>query len=175
MYKRILVATDGSRAARLALDEAIPIAQAFGARVMAVSVVEHQCHPIEVGAIYAPAQGLSDAQSEAAAVALDEARKLFAAKQVEGSVSAVDAYGESVASALASVAGEWKADLIVMGTRGRHGLRRAILGSVADSVLRTVSVPVLLVRHNPDKARRWRRALRPLNSTFGRHTADSRA
>ncbi|RDU99365.1 universal stress protein [Trinickia dinghuensis] len=150
MYKRILAALDGSRAARLALDEGIGIARAFGAQMLAVSVVEHAPQIVDVGTVYAPGPVVESTQSEAAAVALEEAREAFSAQHVDGSVRGVDAYGESVAAALARVCDEWEPDLIVMGTHGRHGLNRALLGSVAESLLREASVPVLLIRHNVD-------------------------
>jgi nucleotide-binding universal stress UspA family protein len=53
-----------------------------------------------------------------------------------------------VASVIARVAAECEAELIVIGTHGRHGVRRVLLGSVAESLLRSVELPVLLVRHD---------------------------
>jgi nucleotide-binding universal stress UspA family protein len=80
---------------------------------------------------------------------MEEARALFAERHVRGFARTIDAYGESIASVLRRTAAECGADLIVMGTRGRHGLKRTLLGSVAESTLRTADVPVLLVRHEP--------------------------
>ncbi|MDR8956144.1 putative universal stress protein [Burkholderia multivorans] len=78
---------------------------------------------------------------------LDEAKAALAQRQVPGTVRALDAYGEDVAAVLMRTAAEADADLIVMGTSGRHGLRRLLLGSVAESLLRAADRPVLLVRH----------------------------
>ncbi|MGN6667966.1 MAG: universal stress protein [Trinickia sp.] len=150
MYKRILVALDGSRAARLALDEGIGIARAFGAQMLAVSVVEHAPQIVDVGSVYAPSPVADSVASEAAAAALEEARDVFSAQHVEGTVRAIDTYGETVAAALARVCDEWEPDLIVMGTHGRRGLNRALLGSVAESLLRKACVPVLLIRQGVD-------------------------
>lgn len=147
MYKRILAAVDGSRGARLALDEAVKIAQASKAEVFAVCVVEHVARLVDVGAVYAPGEGADAAAVEAATEALEEAKACFAASGVVGTTRAVDAYSEPVAAVLARVADEYEPDLIVMGTHGRHGVRRVLLGSVAESLLRTTSIPVLLVRH----------------------------
>ncbi|WP_261330121.1 universal stress protein, partial [Burkholderia contaminans] len=72
----------------------------------------------------------------------------LAHEQVRGTVRALDAYGEDVATVLMRTAAEADADLIVMGTSGRHGLRRLLLGSVAESLLRAADRPVLLVRHS---------------------------
>lgn len=65
---------------------------------------------------------------------------------------ALDSFGEDVATVLMRTAAEAEADLIVMGTSGRHGLRRLLLGSVAESLLRAADRPVLLVRHNEKTA-----------------------
>ena len=150
MYKRILAAVDGSRGARLALDEALKIAKISGAEIVAVFVVEHAPQLVDVGAVYMPEQGADAALVDAATAALAEARELFREHGVNGSARAVDAYGERIAEVLSRTADECEADLIVMGTQGRHGVRRMLLGSVAEAMLRTAQVPVLLVRYNPD-------------------------
>lgn len=150
MYKWILAAVDGSRGARLALDEALKIAKASGAQVVAVFVVEHAPQLVDVGAVYLPEQGADSAQVDAATAALDEARELLREQGVEGTARAIDAYGDGVAQVIARAAEECEADLIVMGTHGRRGVRRMLLGSVAEALLRTARAPVLLVRHNPD-------------------------
>ncbi|WP_116140471.1 universal stress protein [Trinickia diaoshuihuensis] len=150
MYKRILAAVDGSRGARLALDEAIKIAQASGAEIVAVFVVEHAPQLVDVGAVYMPEQGADAAQVDAATAALDEARDLLREHGVAGAARALDAYGDGIADVLARAADECEADLVVMGTHGRHGMRRVLLGSVAEALLRKAHTPVLLVRHTPD-------------------------
>ena len=148
MYKRILAAVDGSRGARLALDEALKIAKAAGAEVVALFVVEHAPQLADVGAVYMQEQGADAALVDAATAALDEARELLREHGVVGSARAIDAYGESIAEVIARPAQASEADLIVMGTHGRRGVRRMLLGSVAESLLRTAQMPVLLVRHD---------------------------
>ena len=152
MYKRILAAVDGSRGARLALDEAIKIAKASGAEIVAVFVVEHAPQLVDVGAVYMPEQGADAARVDAATAALDEARELLREHGVGGAARAIDAYGDGIAQVLARAADECEADLIVMGTHGRQGMRRMLLGSVAEALLRKAHMPVLLVRHNPATA-----------------------
>lgn len=151
MYKRILAAVDGSRGARLALDEAIKISKASGAEIVAVFVVEHAPQLVDVGAVYMPEQGADTAQVDAATAALDEARELLREHGITGTARALDAYGDGIAQVLARAASECEADLIVMGTHGRQGMRRVLLGSVAEALLRKSPIPVLLVRHTPDK------------------------
>lgn len=149
MYKTILAALDGSRGARLALDEAVKIAKASGAEIVAVFVVEHATQLVDVGAVYTSEPG-ADAAIDTATAALDEAREVFREQGVNGVARAVDAYGDRIADVLSRTADEYDADLIVMGTQGRRGVRRVLLGSVAEALLRTAQVPVLLVRHVPE-------------------------
>lgn len=153
MYKRIFVALDGSRNARLALDEAIRIAAASGGTITCAYVVEHKPKLVDVDA------GLVDARTEsepsatdAATLTLDDAKGTLEQHHVQGDVRALDSFGEDVATVLMRTAAEAEADLIVMGTSGRHGLRRLLLGSVAESLLRAADRPVLLVRHNEKTA-----------------------
>jgi nucleotide-binding universal stress UspA family protein len=148
MYTRILAALDGSRAARLALDEAVKLAKASGAQVVAVSVVEHPARLVDVGAVYMAEETPSPAATDAATAALSEADEVCKAAGVSASTRAVDAYGEDIATVIARTADECEADVIVMGTHGRRGVRRMLVGSVAESVLRAASVPVLMVRHD---------------------------
>ncbi len=58
----------------------------------------------------------------------------------------LEAHGERIASVIDNEASHWRADLIVIGTHGRSGMNRLLLGSVAEGVVRGTSVPVLLVR-----------------------------
>jgi nucleotide-binding universal stress UspA family protein len=147
MYKRILAALDGSRGARLALDEALKIAEAADATITAVCVVGHAGLTADVGAGFEDELTARTRAGNTATAALEEAASLFEQHKVRGVVRAVDAYGEGIAQVLARVAGECDADLVVMGTQGRHGVRRMLLGSAAESFLRLTDVPVLLVRH----------------------------
>ncbi|MFM0455984.1 universal stress protein [Paraburkholderia nemoris] len=149
MYKRILVALDGSRAARRALDEAVKIARIAGATIIAIYVVVHAVRLVETGAGLVDERPTSKEDDEAASAALVQADKVFRAYHLRGLVREIDAYGEDVAAVLVHAASEHEADLVVMGTNGRHGLRRLLLGSVAESFVRISKVPVLVVRHDP--------------------------
>jgi nucleotide-binding universal stress UspA family protein len=146
MYERIMVAVDGSQAARCALDEAVKLAQAMRAEVLAVCVVAHLPQMVDIGGGLAEDSRVSQAVTDAATNALGEARELFAGKHVVGTVRAIDSYGESIAQVLTRAASEFDADLIVMGTHGRTGVKRLLLGSVAESLLRETTVPLLLMK-----------------------------
>ena len=150
MYRRILVAIDGSRCAQLALDEALKIAQSAAAFVEAVYVVQHAM-PLEdlnVGSGEDPP--LDETAVRAGREALAGARRRFDALGLHGDTRLIDAYSENVAQALARAAKECEADLVVMGTHGRRGIRRVLVGSVAESFVKIAAVPVLLVRHGAD-------------------------
>jgi nucleotide-binding universal stress UspA family protein len=149
MYKRIFTAIDGSESAQRALDEAVKLAQVTDAEVTAVCVVQHAAKLVDVGAGFVD-EPPSTAASEAATAALEQAEERFRQARVKGVARAVDAWGEDVANVLSRAADECEADLIVIGTHGRRGWRRMLLGSVAESLVRLTDVPVLLVRHDPD-------------------------
>jgi PAS domain S-box-containing protein len=149
-YRRILVAIDGSRCAQLALDEALKIAQPSAALVRAVYVVQHAM-PLEdlnVGSGEEPL--LDEAGVRAGNDALARARRRFDELGLHGNTRLIDAHGETIAEALARAAKECEADLVVMGTHGRRGIRRVLVGSVAESFVKIAAVPVLLVRHGTD-------------------------
>ncbi|MGF6812975.1 nucleotide-binding universal stress UspA family protein [Paraburkholderia sp. Clong3] len=150
MYKRILVAIDGSQAAQLALQEALTIAETAQSTVTAVFVAEHAAQMVDVGIGLIDQQSRSTVSAEAAMATLEDASALFEQRGVRGLTRVVDAYGEDIAGVLCRIAGECEADLVVMGTHGRHGIGRLLVGSVAEAVLRRTEVPVLLVRRERD-------------------------
>jgi nucleotide-binding universal stress UspA family protein len=146
MYKRILVAIDGSQAAQLALEEALKIAEAAQAIVTAVFVAEHAARLVDIGTGLFDAQPCTTADADAARATLEDARAMFEQRRVRGLTRTIDAYGEDIAGVLCRAAEECEADLVVMGTHGRHGIGRLLLGSVAEELLRRTTVPVLMVR-----------------------------
>jgi nucleotide-binding universal stress UspA family protein len=151
MYKRILLALDGSRCSRRALDEAIGIARVSGAVVEAVSVVSHGMKLVDIDSGFVDEYQTETASYKEASVALEEAAARFRREGVTGTVRMLDSCGVEVSSLIALAADEADAELVVMGTHGRSGLKRLLLGSVAEAVARTASQPVLLV-HAPAAA-----------------------
>ncbi|MGU8081290.1 universal stress protein [Burkholderia pyrrocinia] len=146
MYERIFAALDDSRGARLALDEAITLARASGGLVVAVCVMTDTPPLTNIGSAYVDRIAPGGVDANRAAVAVADAETAFRLCGVRGTAQTIDACGENVSSVLARAATDCDADLIVMGTHGRRGVRRALLGSVAESLLRTADLPVLLVR-----------------------------
>jgi nucleotide-binding universal stress UspA family protein len=144
-YSKIVVAVDGSSTADLALGEAIRVA-APGATVLALYVVDTGTPMFDAG-YYDPSQ-LQKAFEESGRRALQAAAQRLAAAGVGHEtrlVTEAPVPGDMGAS-INEAARQWGADLLVIGTHGRRGVRRLVLGSVAEAVIRQSTVPVLLVR-----------------------------
>ena len=140
-FRRIIAATDFQQGASLALDAAFDLAEPLEAEVVLVHVI-----PPRAFAALAPGSPAEDDARAAARMTLDAA--LAAARARYGRTSTCLAEGPA-AEMLLAVAASLSADLIVIGTHGRGGLRRAFLGSVAESVLRASPVPVLTISSRP--------------------------
>jgi len=144
MFKHILVPVDGSPTSMLAVSKAAGLAKAFGSTVTALYVIDP--YPFTgVGAdfAYGQAQYLSAATAEANA-ALDAVKKAMQEAGVE--VNTVVGEGHAVQEGIARALGSTGADIIVMGSHGRRGIEKLVLGSVTQRVLGLVHVPVLVVR-----------------------------
>jgi len=137
MYKKILVAIDGSACGDRALDEAIGIAQACQAELEILHVIEGGYEQeVREGLVRAGRKLLAEAQARAEARSVVCHVVLSDEQEVPGDVASL------VSQALASS----HAQLLVLGTHGRRGLRRLLMGSVAEGMVRHSLVPVLLVR-----------------------------
>lgn len=145
MYKKILVPVDGSEVSTLGLQEAIRLAKACGATLKAIHVVNDL---VVINTAYFP-QPYYD---QTLAVLRGGGRKVVESAQATARQNGVELQVELLeavvgpAGQIVEQAKTWGADLIVMGTHGRRGLRRLALGSDAEMVLRTSPVPVLFVR-----------------------------
>ena len=144
MFKHILVPVDGSETSMLAVAKAAALAKTFGSAVTAVYVVDP--YPFTgVGAdfAYGQAQYLNAASAEANSV-LEATRKSMAEGGVQ--VTTVVGEGHAVHEGIQRAVENTGADLIVMGSHGRRGLEKLMLGSVTQRVLGAVHIPVLVVR-----------------------------
>ena len=143
MYKRILVPVDGSATSNRGLDEAIRLAKLTGARLRLVHVVD--------GLIFSTGFELATGDIfgvlvEAGAKILSEARARVEASNVAVDTFLPETFGGRVCDIVNTQAKVWSADLIVIGTHGRRGVGRLFIGSDAEQIVRTATVPVLLVR-----------------------------
>lgn len=145
MYARILVPVDGSETAEKGLEEAIRLAQALGSALKLVHIVDDSALALnpEAGVAAAP---LVEDFAEGGKKVLEEARALAAARGAQVEIALHENFTGRVADLIVDEANKWSAELIVMGTHGRRGIRHAILGSDAEAVVHASSVPVLLVR-----------------------------
>lgn len=150
MYKKILVPVDGSDASQRGLAEAVKLAKSLGAAVRLVHVVNE----FIMDTAYAPAmynEGLIDSLREIGRKTLKDAEAKVVAQGLKPEVELLETIGGRAADAIVGQAASWPADLIVMGTHGRRGVRRMVMGSDAELVLRLSPVPVLLVRAPDEK------------------------
>jgi nucleotide-binding universal stress UspA family protein len=138
-FERILVPTDMSDFAELALRYALYFNEKLGSRITLMHAETLPLYPEQPFGYYL--ENAADARLDAAERLRDYAgEKVPAAAQVETTV--VD---DVPARAIVELADRIEADLIIMGTHGRHGLTRALLGSVTERVLRMTSRPVMSV------------------------------
>jgi nucleotide-binding universal stress UspA family protein len=145
MYSRILVALDGSPTASAALDAAIRLAHDCGAELQPLYVID-----VPVMAYDVPGFDPSivrDAYVDEGRIVCAEAQARMTRAGLKGAPRSVEVElgGEDIARCIERTAADWHADLIVMGTHGRRGVQRLVLGSVAERVLRNACRPVLLV------------------------------
>jgi nucleotide-binding universal stress UspA family protein len=146
MYRRILVPVDGSPTARRGLDEAIALARATGAAIRVLHVIDEPYAALGIDGICGAPGAILDLLRENAQRIVDEAAAPARAAGVAVDDAIEDSLHGRVCDLVAKAAVDWKADLLVIGTHGRRGLDRLLLGSDAEQILRTAPVPVLLVR-----------------------------
>lgn len=140
--RRVLIAVDNSPVAANAAKVGVELAQALSAQLGFVHAIE-RCEGYTPGC----------PSAELLATASDDARKLIDQLASNlGNISAVLSYVPvgKPAEEIAKAAAAWPADVIVVGSHGRGGLKRVLLGSVAEAVLRRAPCPVLVVR-SPDE------------------------
>jgi nucleotide-binding universal stress UspA family protein len=146
MYQKILVAVDGSDTSKRALDEALRVAQMTGGNLRVAHVID-TIAPLGIGMTYVPVDLLTGYREDALA-RLEEARLLAEASGVPCDTELLEVHqlADDVAGCLQRCAEQYGADLAVLGTHGRRGVRRAVIGSVAERFVRQAHCPVLLVR-----------------------------
>lgn len=150
MYKRILVAVDGSPASR-SLAEAIKLAKFADSTLLLlhVSVIDPVLLWNEENWIvpgFTPMTGELEHGNEL----LAKVQEKVLQAGVKAESKQVEEAGQNLGEIIAEQAALWNANLIVAGTHGRKGVDRLLLGSVAENIVRNATVPVLLVRGEHD-------------------------
>jgi len=144
MFKHILIPVDGSDNAQRAIDKAIGLAQAFKSKVTATYVIDPYAFTgVGTDFAYGQAEYLSAATAEGKQ-ALQVANDAFQTVGIEITTTLVE--GHTTYKVILETANAIGADLIVMGSHGRKGLEKLILGSVTSQVLSHAHLPVLVVR-----------------------------
>jgi nucleotide-binding universal stress UspA family protein len=151
MYKKILVPIDGSPTSLRGLDEAIKLAKSMGSTLKLVHVVNE----LIIDSGYAPGGGMYysdiiDSLREGGKKTLAAAEDVVRGQGVKFESQLLETIGRRASDVIVEQATEWDAELIVMGTHGRRGIRRLALGSDAEMVLRHAPVAVLMVRDTSD-------------------------
>ena len=147
-FRRILAATDFTETSDRAIDAALELANRLGASLTVMHAYEIPVLGVPDGALIATPE-LAARMADAARAALDGTLKRLEGRgvQVQGILREGVAWEE-----IEHVADEIDADVIVIGTHGRRGIARALLGSVAENVIRTAVRPVLTIPGVPHRA-----------------------
>lgn len=149
MFKKLLVATDGSDLGNKALDTAIELARLSGGAITVLTATDPVATGIGSGGFGTIDAGaivtrLEESYAAQAKTLLDEARAKVAAAGI--GIETLHAARQSGADAIIAVVTERGFDVVVMGSHGRRGIGRLLLGSQAAEVLSRSSVPVLIVK-----------------------------
>lgn len=146
MYKRILVPVDGSSTSDLAVNEALRLAASQQAELCFIHVLEDVSMAWYGGGYVEVGQQLESAQKESGEHILNKAVDEAAQAGITAEAKLLGAGGERAARVIVAEAQKWPADIIVLGTHGRSGFDHLLFGSVAESVVRIATTPVLLIR-----------------------------
>jgi nucleotide-binding universal stress UspA family protein len=148
MSKRIFVAIDNSSTAQKALDEAILLAVAFGADLCVATALDEaplEQHGMGLGS-YIDIELAKKQMRESSNTLLDQALAKAAAAGCQAERVLIESAQRRVAEMISDAAQQWRCDLIVVGTHGRRGFERMLVGSVAENLVRIATTSLLLVR-----------------------------
>ncbi|WP_153101847.1 universal stress protein [Paraburkholderia hayleyella] len=144
MYTRILVAVDGSQTARRAFDAALDLARSNGARLQPFYVIENIPMYFEAPG-YDPSVLRNNMIEQGKELGTQFAQAMRE-QDVEGELLTGEASSlDDVSTVILRAATQFGADLLVLGTHGRRGVQRLILGSIAERCVRQATLPVLLI------------------------------
>jgi nucleotide-binding universal stress UspA family protein len=147
MYKRILLATDGSDLSDKAVQSALALATVLGAELVAVKVVPHYIQTYFEGSFAISDEDVKNIESQwetAAQKTLDAVQAKATAQGLHIHTRVIKS--DDIAQGLIDTATQLKSELIVMASHGRKGIKRLLLGSETTSVLTHATIPVLVLR-----------------------------
>ncbi len=147
MYKKILIATDGSSLSKKAVGNGLALAESLGAEIVIVKVVGRYISSYFEGGYILPNEDVERIEkqwSDEAQVSVDAVKQMAARKGLKA--KAVVVRSNYVADAIISAAIKNKCHLIVMSSHGRRGIKGILLGSETQHVLTHSKIPVLVLR-----------------------------
>ena len=150
MTKRIFVAIDNSTTAQKALDEAIQLARALGASLCIATAADEgplTQHGMGLGT-YIDIDKIKQEMRTAGQALLTQAVAKASTAGCQAEPMFIESTQRRLADMIVNAATQWNADLIVMGTHGRRGFERLLVGSVAEHMVRIATTSLLLVREN---------------------------
>ena len=150
MYQRILIPVDGSDTSTKALVAGLQMARDSGGCVRLVHVVEELAYLTGYEQFGGYSGELIAAMRETGNKVLADAMAIALSAGVQADNLLFDNFGSRLAEVVADAAKQWNADLIVVGTHGRRGVGRVLMGSGAEQILRLAPVPVLVIRSGED-------------------------
>ena len=146
MYKKILVPIDGSPTSNLGLNEAIKLAKDQGAKLRLFHLVDEYISLSSADGVILDTSNLIESMRQGGRKIIEKAEALAKRNGLKPETVMIESFGGPAADFIVQQAKKWGADLIVLGTHGRRGVKRVVMGSDAEQVIRTTRVPVLLVR-----------------------------
>ena len=150
MYKRILVPIDGSQTSTRALVAALQMARDSAGSVRLIHVIEELAQVIAYDPYGAYPGDLAKIMRDNGQKVLSQALDVAKSAGISADQRLVEAAGQRLSDAVNKEAAAYSADLIVLGTHGRRGIGRVLLGSGAEQIIRAAHVPVLVIRAEED-------------------------
>lgn len=152
-YQQILCPIDGSTTSIRGMNEAANLAKILGAKLRFFHVIDMQSTMIAFDNATSASYFIEALQKNAVEI-LDQARKFSADHQLDATFGSYEAFTRRVSDAILDEATNCHADLIVIGSNGRRGIKRLLLGSDAEAVARQAPCAVLIVRAEETPERR---------------------
>lgn len=148
MYRRILVAVDGSDTSNKALAAAIDMASHSGGRsvVKLVHVLDEMAYFVGLDPYQGRTYSAVHVMRQAGEKILADGLAICSSAGISAETELIDELGAHLAEAVAARAKQWDASLVVVGTHGRKGAKRMLMGSGAEQIIRLSTCPVLVVR-----------------------------
>ncbi|MEO7401554.1 MAG: universal stress protein [Polaromonas sp.] len=146
MFKRILVPVDGSQTSSKALQTALQMAKESGGCVRIVHLLDAAAYMSSSGGYGNYPSDLPGAMSDVGHQVLEDAANLAKTAGVQAETHLFESFDGRLPDVVSDDAEQWKADLVVVGSHGRRGIGRLLLGSGAEQIMRQAPVPVLVIR-----------------------------